>query len=110
MDAQHERRGWFLSLAVVLANAWVLLILVDAGLALVDDLVLHSADTSALFGLRITTGLLGLLLTVVVLLLVIFVPQLPKRVLLPTLLIELWLIFGAYPIPWSVGDRSTWVP
>jgi hypothetical protein len=57
-----------------------------------------------------TIGAVVLALTVLVLLLVIFVPQLPKLVLLPTLAIELWLISGAIPIAWSLDDRSTWVP
>jgi len=109
-SADHGRRSGFLVFAAVLANAFLAGIAIDGTIALIDDLFIRSDEASSLFLMR---GVLGggvILLTILMLFLVIFVPQLPKIVLGPPLLIELWLLFGAVPIPWSLSDRSTWIP
>lgn len=109
-SADQGRRSGFLVLAAVLANALLVAIAIDGTVALIDDLFIRSEETSSLFLMRGVLGAGVILMTILMVFLVIFVPQLPKIVLLPPLVIELWLLFGAIPIPWSLSDRATWIP
>ncbi len=105
----EQRRGAFLYVAAFLANAFLVGVALDALIGLADDLVIHSGDASALLTVRTVVSVAVQGLTILVLFLVIFVPHLPKRVLLVPLLVQLWLILGAFGIDWSTSDRSTWV-
>ncbi len=105
----EQRRGAFLYTAAFLANVFLIAVALDAIVGLADDLLIHSPDASAFASGRTAISVAVLALTILTLFLVIFVPHLPKRVLLPPLLVQFWLIFGAFPLDWSPSDRSTWV-
>src|SRR5262249_9675835 len=97
-----------LVLVVFATNAFLIAFAADAVLSLLADGTGMAPD--AFLGVRTTVGLIASFFGIVALFAVIFVPQLPKSVLVPPLVIILWEVFGAPPFAWSFTDRSTWVP
>ena len=101
---QNERRGIFLVSATWIANAYLIAFAVDGGVSLADEL-LKVAGASPLGDIREMVAGIVLLASLAMLLVTIFVPQLPKYVLLPLVFFELWVSFGAPPLTFT--DPST---
>ncbi len=101
---QSERRGTFLVLVTWLANIYLVAFGVDGGVSLADEL-LKLAGASPHGDIReIVAGIVALA-SLWMLLVSIFVPQLPKYILLPLIFFEVWVSFGAPPLTFT--DSST---
>ena len=98
------RRGTVLVVATLLANIFLLAFALDAGVSLLDE-ILKAVGASPLASLRISVANVVVLYALAMLLVTIFVPHLPKFILLPLILFELWAAFGAPPFTFS--DQST---
>lgn len=97
-DAVEERRNFFLIFAAFIANVYLFAFGLDAGLSLADE-VLQTAGSNALTMPReIVAGIVSLASFVVMPLLLLFVPHIPRRIFLPLVIFALWVGFGAPPL------------
>lgn len=102
-------RRWGLSALVFVANAFLAVTLVSAGIGLLDGLVLQSGTGSGVMALRVNLSSLSIVLGLLVLAELILVPHLPKLALLPPLAALVWQLAGAPGVAWSPTDPQTWV-
>ena len=102
---QGEGRGIFLVLIALVANIYLAAFATDAGLSLLDDVLKPAAGASPLGDMRELVAGFVTLDTLAMLLVVIFVPHLPKLVFLPLIFFDLWVAFGAPPF--SFSESST---
>lgn len=109
MNDTYARRSWFLVFVVFLANAYLVTFGAEALVSLLND-VTSRAPNAALLDLGSSLGVLTLLLWLLMIFALIFVPHLPKSVLLPPVLVMAWQMIGAPPLKWSMTDRATWLP
>jgi hypothetical protein len=110
MDASESsdvKRSLFLKFIVFLMNAFLVVTAASAALALVDDLSIHSEMGSSFFSFRGQIDLLDVVLLLLAVVAIIVVPQLPKLVLLPPILVGVWQILGAPGMTWSILDRMS---
>lgn len=96
-----------LSLVVFLANAFLLVTMANATVALIDDTLIKSAIESPVFGFRTQLSALNLVLALLALASVILVPHLPKITMLPPLLVLMWQLVGAPGISWTLSDHAS---
>ncbi len=92
-----ERRSWVIYLSVLFANAFLLAFGIDALISTMDELLKVLTGDSALSGVRNVFAQLAILMSIPALLLLIFVPQLPKLLLIPALMFVWWAVFGLPP-------------
>jgi len=100
-----ESRNWFLTLATVFANVYLVAFAIDGGLSLVDD-ILRTTGASPLEGLRYLVSSFVDVATLAMLIFIAFVPHLPKVVFVPPVLFVLWLAFGAPPFDDTLQSTS----
>lgn len=98
-----QRRGWFISLATFIANFYLLAFGLDALFSVADELFQLLAGTEILSAVRIYLAGFVVIATLPVLLLLVFVPHLPKRFILPPILLVMWFAAGAPPFAATVG-------
>ena len=108
-DHPQAKRSFFLVFIVFLMNAFLAVTAVSSVLALADDLVVKSAMDSQYFSIRGQVALLDIVLLMVAIVSLILVPQLPKLVLLPLVLVSVWQLLGAPGVEWSILDRASQV-
>jgi len=108
-ENSQARRSFFLVFIVFLMNAFLAVTAVSSVLALADDLVVKSAMDSQYFSIRGQVALLDIVLLLVAIVSLILVPQLPKLVLLPLVLVSVWQLLGAPGVEWSILDRASQV-
>ena len=108
-ENSQARRSFFLVFIVFLMNAFLAVTAVSAVMALADDLVVKSAMDSQYFSIRGQVALLDIVLLLVAIVSLILVPQLPKLVLLPLVLVSVWQLLGAPGVEWSILDRASLV-
>jgi hypothetical protein len=90
-----------------LANAFVALYALDAGLSLVEELLRIATGSSLLFVPREVIAVLNLLAVFPCLALLVLTPRWPVSVFLPLGLSTLWLALGAAPLPlWVAPARA----
>lgn len=95
-DAARPRRHWFLAAAAIAANVYLVGFATDATLSVSDDLM-RGAGLAGIIGVRNLVALLVVYASYVMAAGLVFIPQLPKRVLLPPVLFALWCDFGSLP-------------
>lgn len=109
-EVEPERRSIFLRGAVFLANAFLILFAVAAVVSAVDDALLQVSEDAPFFLVELGLALALLAFLVITIVLVIFVPHLPKIVLLPPAAALVWNLAGAPPFVWSYDDHASMVP
>lgn len=109
-DFEPERRNLFLRGAVFVANAFLVLFAAEAAFSLLNAAVLKLPPDSLILVAQTLIGVSVVLLAFVAIAILVFVPHIPKIVLLPPVLVLLWQIIGAPPLVWSPEDRATWIP
>lgn len=92
----------------ILINFFLIAYAFDAALSTVDDLIAVLFGTHFLGPVRNPVGLAVFFLCIPVYLSLAIDSRLPKRVLLPLLLLALWAGFGCLPLPQLVDD-DRWV-
>jgi hypothetical protein len=93
-------RSFFLRLATWLANGYLVVFTTDAVLSVVDDRLRALAmGGPVLHSLRGTVALAVVLSSVLMPFLLLFVPQLPKRLFLAPIAFILFFSFGAFGLP-----------
>jgi hypothetical protein len=85
------------SALAVAANAYLVAFTVDASFSVLDEL-LRLVPFAGLLGLRNTVAEIVVLASYAVAIALIFIPRLPKRVLLLPVLFALWCAIGAVPL------------
>lgn len=93
------KRSGFLVLAAWAASLWLYAFAADATLSVIDESLAMALGGDVLSGLRNGVALFVVYATLPALLVTIFVPQLPKLVLLPPVFFVLWTALGAPPLP-----------
>ena len=108
-ENSQAKRSFFLVFIVFLMNAFLAITAVSSVLALADDLLVKSAMDSQFFSIRGQVALLDIVLLLIAIVSLILVPQLPKLVLLPLVLVSVWQLLGAPGVEWSILDRASQV-
>lgn len=106
-DLDMTPRRYGLPIFVALANAFLFVMAANAAVSLMDNLVLKSSMESAFFLFRLQLSGLAVVLTLLALVQIILVPQLPKLTLLPPLLVGLWQLAGSPGMTWSLSDHAS---
>ena len=102
--AESKRRSAFLAFMAVGANTYLIAFAADAILSLVEELFRAATGSEVLLGPRVLLATLVVLGSFLMFMIVLFVPHLPKLVLLPLIAFGLWVGFGAPPLFPSVDD------
>ena len=92
-----NRRRIFLALMAFLANLYLIGFAADAGLSAIEEALRAATDSQALSMVRNILATIIFLASIIVLVILLFVPHLPKLVLLPPVIFALWASFGAPP-------------
>jgi len=100
-----KTRDHVLGAAALAANIFLIAFTVDATLSVIDEL-LHLVSFGALLPVRNFVAQLVVFAAFVMGVILIFTPQLPKRVLLPPILFALWCDFGALPLAILYAGRT----
>ncbi len=103
-----NRRSRLLVLATWLANIFVFGFTADAVLSVLDEALTMAFDGQVIADARNAVALAVATASLPALLLVIFVPQLPRAVLVPLIVFLIWAAFGAPPL--SAPAASSWLP
>lgn len=109
-DFEPERRSIFLRGAVFLANAFLIVFAIESVFGTLDSAALHLSADSPIFVAYVFVAVLLLVLALITIALLVFVPHLPKIVLLPPLAVLAWQLIGSPPFPWTEGDPASQVP
>ncbi len=99
MEESENRRSWFLVLAAWAASVYLIGYATDATLSVLDEISKLAFGASPLGVIRNVVAVAVLTATLPALLLTIFVPHLPRTVMLPPIAYLLWVSFGAPPLP-----------
>ncbi len=91
------RRSAFLAFMAVIANLYLLGFAADAALSVADELFPAAGGSEALSRARFALAVLVLSASFPMLVIILFVPHLPKLVFLPLLAFVIWAGFGAPP-------------
>jgi hypothetical protein len=108
-EAIPEPRSSFLVFMTVLANVFLFAFALDASLSVADDLLLLLAQDSTLSAARNTIAGYVLIASVLMLLILLFVPHLPRRVFLVPALFTIWASIGAPPLSMSHNKETSLV-
>jgi len=110
-DAPPARRSRFLAGVTVFVSAWLIAFAIDGTLSTVDDLLGGLAHVSALTPLRNAFAIYAVLLFLpLVVLALVFVPQIPKRIFALPITYILWASVNPWPFAPVYTDRSTLLP
>ncbi|HUD50171.1 hypothetical protein, partial [Parvibaculum sp.] len=110
-DAPPARRRRFLAGVTVFVSAWLIAFAIDGTLSTVDDLLGGLAHVSALTPLRNAFAIYAVLLFLpLVVLALVFVPQIPKRIFALPITYILWASVNPWPFAPVYTDRSTLLP
>jgi len=90
----------------ILLNAMLIVFVVDAGAAFVDELIHLITDWHILSFVRLPTNLIMTLSTPFIWLAIVVSPRVPKSVFGPILVFLTWVICGAMPMPIYLGLTS----
>jgi len=98
MDDAIQKRSWVLVFAAVLANLYLLIFSADALLSVVEEVLRGLTGSQALMVARTFVALAAVLASMVMIVFLVFFPQLPKRAFVPLILFALWAAIGAPPL------------
>jgi hypothetical protein len=93
-----SRRSTFLIIAAIAVNVYLVGYGADAALSTVDALLNGATGYEGLANARQFLADSVFLASFAIVLLLIFVPQLPRRILLPPVLFLIWVDLGAFPL------------
>ena len=101
MSEAAQKRNLILVLAAMLANVYLMAFALDAGLSILDEIVQGLTGSLVLSATRTAIALGVAVASLVMTMLVVLVPQLPKRAFVPLILFAIWAAFGAPPLDLS---------
>jgi hypothetical protein len=101
-----ERRSSVLVFFTFVANAYLLTFAASSAVALVDEIWFAAAGTTPLTEVRNWFSLLTVVFSLLMVVVVALVPQLPKLVFVPLIVAALWFAFGAPPLVAQSADRT----
>lgn len=101
-EAASGRRSAFLAFMAVIANLYLLGFAADAAFSVADEII----RSEALSRVRLALAVLVVLASFPMLVIILFVPHLPKLVFLPLLAFVIWAGFGAPPFT-DFGDDGS---
>lgn len=109
-DSPAPRRRPFLAAVVFFANFYLFAFGLDSVLSIVDDLLQGLAGFDGLWPTRLGVALAVLLLSPLLIAILLFIPQLPKRVFLLLALCAIWANLIVWPLSVSVTEPLVNVP
>ncbi len=109
-DSPAPRRRPFLAAVVFFANFYLFAFGLDAVLSIADDLLQGLAGFEGLWPTRLGVALAVLLLSPLLIAILLFIPQLPKRVFLLLALCAIWANLIVWPLSVSVTEPLVNVP
>jgi hypothetical protein len=101
-----ERRSPVLVFFTFVANAYLLTFAASAAVTLVDEIWFAASGATPLTEVRNWLSLLTVLFSLLMVIVVALVPQLPKMVFVPLIVAALWFAFGAPPLVAQSADRT----